>query len=59
MDLIKLCEDECRSSPFDINDALKRVNLTQDDLRKLRKITENDGSMPKKLKDCFVSVINL
>lgn len=59
MDLIKLCEDECRNSPFDINDALKRANLTQDDLKKLRKLTENDDALPKKLKDCLVSVNNL
>lgn len=59
MDLVKLCENECRSSSFDINDALKRVNLTQDDLRKLRKLAENDDAVPRKLKDCFVSVTNL
>lgn len=54
---VEILEDEIENFAFNLSDALKRANLAQDDLRKLRKLSENDEDVPKNLKDWFVSII--
>lgn len=53
---LRISEDEVQKIVFNLDEALRRVNLTKDDLRKLRKLVEQDEEVPGRLKDWFVSI---
>lgn len=52
---LKMSEDEIDKIAFNLDDALKRTNVNREDLRKLRKLVENENEIPGPLKDWFVS----
>lgn len=50
-----MSEEEIDKIAFNLDDALKRINVSREDLKRLRSLIESENDIPKPLKDWFVS----
>lgn len=53
---LRISEDEVQKIVFNLDEALRRVKLTKNDLRRLRKLVEQENDIPERLQDWFVSM---